>query len=38
MNNRLPHTLLLGALKQHVVALPDGREMRALVKGRADGG
>ena len=33
MNNRLPHTLLLGALKQHVVALPDGREMRALGQG-----
>lgn len=31
--NRIPHTLILAALKQHVVELPDGREMRALGQG-----
>lgn len=31
--NRIPHTLILAALKQHVAELPDGREMRALGQG-----
>lgn len=33
MNDRLPHSLLLAALKQHTVQLKDGREMRALGQG-----
>lgn len=33
MNQRLPHSLLLAALKQNVVKLKDGREMRALGQG-----
>ena len=33
MNDRLPHSLLLAALKQHTVQLKDGREMRTLGQG-----
>lgn len=31
--NRIPHSLILATLKQQVVQLPDGREMRALGQG-----